>query len=175
MNAAAKIYSFIDVMNDVYLLLGSNIERERNLPEAIRLLRERVEVVGVSSVYETAPVGLTEQPPFFNAAAHIRTPLSPSAIKQEIIAPIEQQLKRVRQADKNAPRTIDIDIVLFNQEICEYDGRHLPDPDLLHFAHLAVPLAELAPDLTHPETGERLADIAAYLNDQDITVVPKNR
>lgn len=150
-------------MNDVYLLLGSNIDRERNLPRAIHLLQEMSELVAVSPVYETAPVGLTEQPPFFNAAAHIRTPLSPSAIKQAIIQVIEKQLNRVRQTDKNAPRTIDIDIVLFNQEILTYDGRHVPDPDLLLFAHVAVPIANLAPNLLHPETGEPLQQIAKRL------------
>lgn len=150
-------------MNEVYLLLGSNINREYNLPEAVRLLHMMTEVVAVSTVYETAPVGLTEQPAFFNAAAHIRTPLSPLAIKQTIIDVIEQKLQRVRQADKNAPRTIDLDIVLFNQAVLEYDGRHIPDPDLLLFPHVAVPLAELAPALRHPETGIALQEIAERL------------
>lgn len=150
-------------MNDVYLLLGSNIDRERNLPEAVRLLCQMTDVVAVSTVYETAPVGLTAQPSFFNAAAHIRTSLSPSAIKQMIIQPIEHTLKRVRLPDKNAPRTIDLDIVLYNLEILEYDGRHIPDPDLLLFSHVAVPVAELAPTLRHPETGATLKEIAEGL------------
>lgn len=150
-------------MNDVYLILGSNIDRERNLPQAVRLLQAMCELVAVSPVYESAPVGLTEQPAFFNAAAHIRTPLSPSAIKQVIIEVIEQQLNRVRLADKNAPRTIDLDIVLFNREILTYDGRAIPDPDLLRFAYVAVPMADLAPDLRHPETGEPLKEIANRL------------
>ena len=75
-------------MNDVYLILGSNIDREWNLPQAVRLLQEMCELVAVSPVYESAPVGLTEQPPFFNAAAPIHTPLSPLAIKQTIIQTI---------------------------------------------------------------------------------------
>lgn len=150
-------------VNNVYLLLGSNIDRERNLPEAVRLLAESVELVAVSPVYETAPVGLTEQPAFFNAAAHIRTPLSPPQIKQAIIHPIEQTLKRVRQADKNAPRTIDLDIILFNNAVLDYNHHHIPDPDLLRFAHVAVPLANLAPTLRHPETDEPLMDIAQRL------------
>lgn len=151
------------MMNEVYLILGSNIDREYNLPEAIRLLNMMTEVIAVSTVYETSPVGLTEQPTFFNAAAHIHTPLSPLAIKQTIIDVIEQKLQRVRQADKNAPRTIDLDIVLFNQAVLEYDGRHIPDPDLLRFPHVAVPMAELAPQFRHPETGSTLQEIAERL------------
>ena len=150
-------------MNDVFLLLGSNIEKERNLPAAVRLLAKMVDLKAVSPVYESAPVGLLEQPPFFNAVVRIQTRHDAVTIKREIIGRIERELKRVRQADKNAPRTIDADIVLFNDEVFEYDGRHVPDPDLLKFPHVAVPLADLAPEMTHPETGEPLAEIAARL------------
>ena len=156
-------------MNDAYLILGSNIDKERNLPEAVRLLRELTTVVEVAGVYETAPVGLLEQPVFWNTAVLIHTPLSPAAIKVQILSEIERRLGRVRQADKNAPRTIDLDIVLFNAEVGEYDAgdgrlRPIPDPDLLKFAHVAVLVAELAPDLPHPITGEPLRAIAARLS-----------
>ena len=155
-------------MNNVYLILGSNIEKERNLPTAVSLLRELVEVVAVSSVYETVPIGLREQANFWNTAVHIQTPLSATHLKTEVLAMIEQSLKRVRVADKNAPRTIDLDIVLFNGEVMDYDGgdgrlRHIPDPDLLKFAHVAVPIAELAPDMVHPETAQPLQTIADKL------------
>ncbi len=156
-------------MNQVYLILGSNIEKERNLPTAVALLRELVEVVAVSSIYETVPVGLKEQPNFWNTAVHIQTPLTATQLKTEVLAPIEQRLKRVRGADKNAPRTIDLDIVLFNKDVFEYDGgdgrfRHIPDPDLLKFAHVAVPIAELAPNMRHPETAESLCTVAQRLH-----------
>lgn len=156
------------MMNNVYLILGSNIDKERNLPEAMRLLREKATVVAVSGVYETAPVGLVEQPLFWNTAVLIHTPLSPAEIKVDILSPIERQLKRVRQADKNAPRTIDLDIVLFNDVVQDYDPgdgrfRPIPDPDLLKFAHVAVPVAELTPNLPHPVTGEPLQAIARRL------------
>ncbi len=156
------------MMNNVYLILGSNIDKERNLPEAVRLLREKTTVVTVSGVYETAPVGLVEQPVFWNTAVLIHTPLSPAEIKVGILSPIERQLKRVRQADKNAPRTIDLDIVLFDEMVLNYDPgdgrfRPIPDPDLLKFAHVAVPMAELAPNLPHPVSGEPLQAIANRL------------
>jgi 2-amino-4-hydroxy-6-hydroxymethyldihydropteridine diphosphokinase len=155
-------------MNTVYLILGSNIEKERNLPTAVALLRQMVDVAAVSSVYETRPVGLAAQPNFWNTAVHIQTPLSAAQLKSQVLAAIEQKLKRVRVADKNAPRTIDLDIVLFNEAVFDYDGgdgklRHAPDPDLLKFAHVAVPLAELAPQMLHPETAESLQTIADRL------------
>ncbi|MCB8945168.1 MAG: 2-amino-4-hydroxy-6-hydroxymethyldihydropteridine diphosphokinase [Ardenticatenaceae bacterium] len=156
-------------MNNVYLILGSNIEKERNLPTAVARLCELAKVISVSAIYETAPVGLLEQPHFWNTAVHLQTSFSAHQLKTQVLAVIEQQLKRVRQADKNAPRTIDLDIVLFNDEVFDYDGgdgrlRHIPDPDLLQFAHVAVPIAELAPEMPHPETAESLHTIAQRLH-----------
>lgn len=155
-------------MNQVFLLLGSNIEKETNLPAAIAILQTMCQVVLLSSVYETIPMGLKEQPNFFNIAALIETDLDPGQIKQRIIQPIEIELRRQRGTDKNAPRTIDVDIILYNEESFDYtpdDGivHHLPDPDLLCFAHVAVPLAELAPSKCHPLTGQTLSGIAAQL------------
>lgn len=158
-------------MNRVFLTLGSNVNKEANMPAAVRLLRESVDVVAVSAVYETAPQGTQDQPRFFNAAVLIETDLDPPAIKEQLIARVESALSRQRQADKNAPRTIDVDIALFNDAVMEYvpgDGqpRHIPDPDLLESLHAIVPVAELAPNMAHPETGERLAAIAVRLREQ---------
>jgi 2-amino-4-hydroxy-6-hydroxymethyldihydropteridine diphosphokinase len=150
--------------NCVYILLGSNIDKERNLPEAVRLLTTLERVVAVSSVYETAPVGLEDQPHFFNAAVQVETDLTAAAFRRQVLAKIEQLLGRVRTADKNAPRTIDADLILFNDDVFELDAtHHIPDPELLEFPHIAVPIAELAPDMPHPETGDRLGYIAAQL------------
>jgi 2-amino-4-hydroxy-6-hydroxymethyldihydropteridine diphosphokinase len=155
-------------MNRVFLSIGSNIHREHNLPASVRLLREKVPVIAVSSVYESTPIGSAAQPNFFNAAVLIETDLTPEEIKDQLITEIEKTLKRERQEDKNAPRTIDIDIALFNDEILDYipaDGRprHLPDPDLLQMAHSIVPIAELAPNQIHPEMNEPLKAIATRL------------
>ncbi len=155
-------------MNRIYLLLGSNIDKELNLPAAVAMLRRMCQVIELSSVYETIPMGLKEQPNFFNMAALIETDLDPCQVKLQIIQPIEIELQRQRNADKNAPRTIDLDIILYNDEIFDYipdNGRlhHLPDPDILRFAHVAIPIAELAPNKLHPETGQALSQIAAQL------------
>lgn len=155
-------------MNRVFLSLGSNINKEQNLPAAVRLLRDLVTVDAASSVYETEPRGTEEQPCFFNAAIVIETNLGPEEIKDRVIGEVEDALDRQRLADKNAPRTIDIDIALFNDAVLDYvpaDGRprHIPDPDLLRSVHAIVPIAELAPEQIHPETGERMEAIAARL------------
>jgi 7,8-dihydro-6-hydroxymethylpterin-pyrophosphokinase len=73
---------------------------------------------------------------------------------------IEQRLGRVSQANKNAPRPIDLDITLFNREIMELGSRHIPDPEIIERPFVAIPLAEIAPDYTHPELGQTLSEIA---------------
>lgn len=155
-------------MNSVILTLGSNIDKERNLPQAVALLREMATVTAVAPVYESAPTGLLEQPNFFNTAVLLHTPLTPAQIKDDLIAAIEHALHRVRQADKNAPRTIDLDLALYNDAVLDYvagDGRsrHLPDPDIYKFVHVALPIADLLPGTPHPETGEPFTAIAARL------------
>ena len=80
--------------------------------------------------------------------------------KANVLHVIEQELGRVRTADKNAPRTIDLDIALFNDEVLDVGARHIPDPDIIKHAHVSVPLADVAPEYRHPETGQTLWEIA---------------
>ena len=151
------------MMNRVFVALGSNIDSERNMREAVSRLASRCRLLAVSPVYETAPVGKTNQPNFLNAAVLIETDLSAGELKTEVLQTIEQELGRVRTEDKNAPRTIDLDISLFNQEVFDLGQRHIPDPEMLKYPHIAVPLADLAPDQRHPETGQTLGQIARGL------------
>ena len=151
------------MMNRVFVALGSNIDSERNLREAVRRLASRCRLLAVSPVYETAPVGKTDQPNFLNAAVLIETDLAAGELKTEVLQIIEQELGRVRTEDKNAPRTIDLDISLFNQEVFDLGQRHIPDPEILKYPHVAIPLADLAPDQCHPETGQTLGQIARGL------------
>ncbi len=149
-------------MTHVFVSLGSNIEPERNLPEAARRLASRFRLLAVSPVYETAPVGRTDQPNFLNAAVLIETQLSPQALKEEL-REIEQVLGRVRTVDKYAPRSIDLDIVLFGEAERGDSPQRIVDPEIWQHPHLAVPLADLAPNLRHPQTGETLQEIARTL------------
>lgn len=147
--------------NRAYLTLGSNIDPEENLRRVVGLLAKRCRVLAVSRVYETAPVGDTAQADFLNAAVLVETELEAPALKAGILLPLENELGRVRIKNKNAPRTIDVDIALFNRDVLEVGYRHIPDPEILKFGHLALPLADLEPDYRHPETGQTLAEIAA--------------
>lgn len=147
-------------LNHAYLSLGSNIAPEHNLPAAVTQLARCGRVLAVSSVWQTAPVGLLDQPDFLNAAVLLETPLSARTLRQQAIAAIEDKLGRVRTENKNAPRTIDVDIMLFNRDIISLGQRHIPDPEVLERPFVAVPLAEIAPGYVHPETGQTLQQIA---------------
>ena len=142
--------------------MGSNLAPERNLPAAVRLLVERVATLRVSSAWATAPVGPPGQPPFVNAALWLETSLGPAGLKRELRG-VESRLGRVRTADRFAPRPIDLDLVAYGDLELAVDGEVLPDPDLLRYAHIAAPAAEVAPDWIHVGTGERLAAIADRL------------
>jgi len=166
------IHSFSpDDRHHVTVILGSNIDREHNIPAAVRLLAEGTTVLDISTVYETSAVGSHGQPGYFNAVVLLETALSPAELKDGLLADIEQHLGRRRTADKFAPRTIDLDIVTYDDGSSDYipaDGRprHLPDSDLLRYPHIAVPVAELLPDQRHPETGETFGAIAGRLLDE---------
>jgi 2-amino-4-hydroxy-6-hydroxymethyldihydropteridine diphosphokinase len=146
--------------NTAYLSLGSNIEPETNIKAAVAILAQLTRLVAVSSVWETQPVGLLNQPNFLNAAVIVHTPLSAAQLKQQVLSHIEQTLGRTRQANKNGPRTIDIDIMLFNDQILTIGSRSIPDIEVLERPFVAIPLAELAPDYIHPQTGQPLQEIA---------------
>lgn len=148
-------------LNRAYLALGSNIEPELNLPAAVRELARYGRVVSVSGVWESPPLGFADQPDFLNAALLLETPLSVRELKETVIAAIETSLGRVRTDNRNAPRTLDIDIMLFNDDILQF-GRHvIPDPEVTQRPFVVIPLAEIAPDYRHPVTGETLAEIAS--------------
>jgi 2-amino-4-hydroxy-6-hydroxymethyldihydropteridine diphosphokinase len=152
--------------NRAYLSLGSNIEAERNLPAAVRELANFGSVLAVSRAWESPPLGSLspDAENFLNAAVLLQTELSARAICDEVVSAIEQRLGRVRDPrDKNASRTIDLDLSLFNDEILKIDHRMIPDPEILARAFVAVPLAEIDPDYLHPVATRRLKEIADEL------------
>lgn len=138
----------------VCLLLGSNIDPEKNIRQAIELLSRRFALEQISEAWETPAWG-TNGPNFLNLAVLIYTSLDPLQLKTLVLRPLEAKLKRKRSADKFAPRTIDIDIIAWDAEVLE-DG-------LWNHAHLAVPVAEILPCYQSDETGEYLEQAAQRL------------
>ena len=151
--------------NRAYVSLGSNIEPEIHLPAAVRELAAFGRLIAVSRAWESAAVGSrVPAPNFLNAAALLDTALTAEAICVEAAAIIERHLGRVRNPeDKNAARTIDVDLSLFNDEILTIGHRTIPDPAILTRAFVAVPLAEVDPDYLHPVARRTLSEIAAKL------------
>ena len=142
--------------------LGSNIDAHLNLSRAIRLLSGKVEILSTSTVYEAAPVDAPDTPMFLNAAVSIDTRLGPIDLKSEVPRPIEARLERIRTPDRNAPRTIDLDLTLYRDLVIDdvKNNLALPDPEILRRAHIALPLADLAPEVLHPVTGRSFGEIA---------------
>jgi len=154
----------------VFIALGSNIEPEYHLRQAVNRLALRCHILAVAPVYETAPVGKLDQLNFLNTAVLVETDLTAAELKMQVLQEIEKELGRVRTADKNAPRTIDMDITLFGDRVLDLEHRHIPDPDLLRYAHIALPMADLAPDYRHPESGQTMCEIASQLPDAGIVL-----
>jgi 2-amino-4-hydroxy-6-hydroxymethyldihydropteridine diphosphokinase len=147
-----------------YLSLGSNINPESNLPAAVRELSTFGKIVAVSRVWESAPVGFTEQANFLNAAVLLETTFSADAVWTQVIPSVERRLGRVRDpANKNAPRTIDVDLSLLDDEVVTTGTRLLPDPEILKRSFVALPLAELDRQYVHPTAGRSLGEIAKEL------------
>lgn len=152
------------VVHRAYLLLGSNIDPQRNLPAACQFLARHGRIVRVSNVYESPPADGSAQANYLNAAMLIETPLSAAELRRNVLPRIEAELGRVRDPhDKFAARTIDIDLALFDQDAISTTDLQIPDPDLERRIFVAVPLAEIAPDYVHPTTGRTLREIAMQL------------
>lgn len=145
-----------------FISLGSNIHPEANLPEALGRLVSIGRVLRVSSAYRNPAVGPGPQPDFVNAAVLVETSLAPGEIRARLRL-IEAERGRIRQENKYAPRTIDLDLCYLGQTDQEFNGWSLPDPEANQLAHLAIPLAELEPGFRHPRTGETLEAIAERL------------
>lgn len=153
--------------NPVFITLGSNIAPETNLVRAAERLTGLLDVRAFSRVYETPPINRdgaidADQDVFLNAAVLVDTAIPIVALKFDLLRLVEAEMGRVRGLDKFLPRPIDLDIALYGDLVLQGDGLPVtvPDPDILTRAHIALPLADLAPDYRHPVTGETLAAIA---------------
>lgn len=151
----------IDMGTIAYIALGANLgDRQANIQTALRRLAQlpTIELVRVSSLYETAPVGTADQPDFLNLAVAARTSLAPQALLDALLH-IENQMGRVR-TERWGPRVIDMDLLLYGGEQVSLPGLTVPHPRLRERAFVLIPLAEIAPELTLPGDGEKVTDLA---------------
>jgi 2-amino-4-hydroxy-6-hydroxymethyldihydropteridine diphosphokinase len=138
----------------VFLGLGSNLgDREAHLDDAIAALcsNNSITLISRSEILETEPVGITDQGKFLNAVVEIETTLTPQELMQ-VCLDIEIQEGRVRD-EKWGPRTIDIDMLYYSDQLIQEEGLHVPHPEMQNRSFVLIPLVEIAPTMIHPTLG----------------------
>ncbi len=152
--------------------LGTNLgDRAAHLQAAVRALRCHGKILAVSSVYETAPVGMQDQPAFLNAAVQLSTPLPPEALLRELLE-IERSRGRDRRREsetppttRGGPRTLDLDLLLYDDQILATPQLVLPHPGLHLRRFVLTPLVEIAPETRHPVLDRTLQELLDALLD----------
>ncbi len=154
-------------MSKVYISLGSNLgDRQKNIEKAIKLIRNQplVKVNKISPIYETEPVGFREQGWFLNLAIEIETTILPQellAVLQGIETELGKKLER-----KWGPRTIDIDIILYDDIILELPDLQIPHKLMHTRAFVLIPLAQIAPNIKHPVLNKTIQELLNELEDK---------
>lgn len=154
-------------MNErIFIALGTNLgDRAANLARARMLLEEQVSLVEVSSIYETKPWGFTDQPDFLNQVVEGVTELTPTGLLN-FLKRIEKVMGR-EENFRNGPRVIDLDILLFGKRIVHTTRLNIPHATIPERAFVLIPLAEIAPDLVHPQLGKTITELLTLLSDQE--------
>lgn len=152
-------------MKKVYLLTGGNMgDREKYLAEARELLVEHCgKITALSSLYETAAWGKEDQPSFLNQAVEMETDLPPRQLIRRVLK-LEKRMGRERK-EKYGPRLIDIDILMYGEEIHNYPLLKVPHPELPNRRFALLPLAEIAPDVLHPVYKKSITDLLGECKD----------
>ncbi|MEI6079418.1 MAG: 2-amino-4-hydroxy-6-hydroxymethyldihydropteridine diphosphokinase [bacterium] len=150
-------------MSRVFISLGSNIDPEINLKKAVQVLSHLVKIKCVSTVYKTKAEQRPKQNDYYNCVIEISTDIKPLELKFRVLRGIETLLGRVRGKDKFAPRTIDMDIILYDEKKIKSSALTLPDPQILSRPYLAIPLLELDASLKIPGTGQTIEEIVCKM------------
>jgi 2-amino-4-hydroxy-6-hydroxymethyldihydropteridine diphosphokinase len=149
-------------MTEVFIGMGSNIgDRLANLNSAIGLLAQECEIKQMSSVFETGPEGYEAQPDFLNCVVKGETRLRPLQLLDELKS-IEKILDRV-SSFRNAPRTIDLDILFYGDEVINKQGLGIPHPRLQERAFVLVPMVQIAPQFIHPALHKTIQQLLSEL------------
>ncbi len=149
----------------IYIGIGANLgNREKTLQDATGILdtKPKIDVVAASAVYETAPIGVIDQPYFLNAVLQVHTGLSARSLLNCLLA-IEHKFGRVRET-RWGPRTLDLDILLYGDAVINQPGLQVPHPHLHERAFVLMPLCDLSPDLKHPVLGRSIQFLVASLD-----------
>lgn len=152
-------------MATVYLSIGSNVAREQNIGLAVRRLRERFGKLELSSVYESEAVGF-EGHPFYNVAVGLVSDESPAELV-EVLRAIEDESGRTRKGVKYGPRTLDIDLLLYDDKVCSKKGLDLPRDEVTRYAFVLRPLAEIAESVRHPTAGKTIGELWSEFDDSE--------
>ena len=144
-------------MPRVFVGIGSNIEREANVRAGVTELRACFGELQLSSVYESEAVGFDGEP-FYNLVAAFDTEMSVDKV-MATLADIENRHGRVRNGERFSGRTLDIDLLLYGDLVTRAEAYHVPRDEIPRYAFVLQPLAELAPQLRHPQTGETYASM----------------
>lgn len=150
-------------MPDVYVAVGGNVEPLKYLDRALGLIEDAFGALRISPAYRNKAVGF-EGEDFVNLVVGFTTSLSPAQVRERLQA-IEAQCDRPPSALKWAPRTMDLDILLYGELLSDEPGLKLPRPDLVRRAYMLKPMVDLAPDLPHPTLHQTMRDLWAQLDD----------
>ncbi len=157
-------------MTKVFLGLGSNLgDREKNIKEALRRLQKSgiARELKASSLYETEPEGVKNQPFFLNGVLEMETDLSPRDLL-DVLQALEEQLGR-RKGRKWGPRIIDLDILLYGNLVMKEEDLEIPHPLLARRSFVLIPLAELAPETVHPLLKKTISDLRDEKSSKTLT------
>jgi 2-amino-4-hydroxy-6-hydroxymethyldihydropteridine diphosphokinase len=152
----------------VYLALGANLgDRLANLRLALARLQTLARLEEVSSLYETQPQGVSDQPLFLNAVCRVSTGLEPQALLR-FLKNLEQEIGRRPGGERWGPRPIDLDILLYDDRVVDTPELTVPHPRLSERAFVLIPLCELAPQLRHPLLGKTMKDLLASVGKKGV-------
>ncbi len=155
-------------MTRVFIGVGSNVDRERNLPKGVKALRAAFREIRCSTVWDNPAVGF-DGDPFLNLVVEFNTPRSAADVATQLNR-IERTFGRTRSGDRKLlARALDLDLLLYGDAVIDAGGVHVPRGEILDYAFVLAPLAELAPDAVHPTVGKTYKELwAAFVGDKSV-------
>jgi dihydroneopterin aldolase/2-amino-4-hydroxy-6-hydroxymethyldihydropteridine diphosphokinase len=160
-------------MARAFIGIGSTIDPEKNIRQALRQLAQAVRLTAISTFYSEPAIERPDEPAFYNGVVAIETGLPPMRLKQDLLRRVETDLGRRRSADKYASRPIDLDLLLYDDCVLSNNQLTVPDPDILERAFVVIPLCELAPDLLLPGSGLPICRVAERFAAEDMECLPE--